>query len=88
MYIPWQFRRTPLSVDAGRAGGTAEQDEAAIALVHDLPVVADLADVGPVLVEAHRAHEEHLAVVDETGEGAENCEMGIWRVEILRVVMT
>ena len=70
----WRLRGAPLAVDAGGAGGPADEDEAAVALVHDLPVVADLPDVGAVLVEAHAAHQQHLAVVDETREGAEHCK--------------
>ncbi len=50
MNRPGQLRRTPLSVDAGGAGGAANQDEAPAALVHDLTVVPDLAHVRTILV--------------------------------------
>ncbi len=70
---PGQLRRTPLPVDAGGARGTADEDKTSVALVHDLPVVADLAHVRAVLVEAHRAHQQDFAVLHEPGEGAEHC---------------
>ena len=68
----WRLRRAPLAVDACGAGGPPDEYEAAVALVHDLAVVANLPDVGAVLVEAHAAHQKHLAVFNEPGKGAEH----------------
>lgn len=45
---------------------------AAVALVHDLPVVGHLLHVRPVVVVAHVAHEHHLAVGDVARERAVN----------------
>lgn len=56
-FLPGQLRRAPVAVYAGSTCGSAHQLEATVTLEHDLAVVAYLAHVGPVLVEAHGTHE-------------------------------
>ena len=82
-YSPRQLWRAPRSVNAGGPGGTTDQYVASIALEHDLSVVPDLADVGPVLVEADAAHEKDLSVLYETGEGTKD-----WKETELLICLT
>ena len=66
-----QDGRTPLSPHTGGSLRSAQlQPVALVTVEYDLPVVGDLLDVGPVVVEAHVAHQEYLAVLEEAREGA------------------
>ena len=61
-----------MSVNAGGSCRTTDQFVFSVALKHDLAVVADFSHIGPVLVQAHRPHQKHLAVFHEPGERAEH----------------
>ena len=69
-----QLLRTPVSTDTGGPGGSLVQNVSLLAVVHDLLVVHNLLHVRPVIVDAHVAHEENLAVLDGTGERAEHLD--------------
>jgi hypothetical protein len=70
--------RAPVAADASRSWRTIRKDEALVAVVHDLFVVCHFLDVGAVIVEAHVAHQENLAVGDRSGIRAVN-----WKVMFL-----
>lgn len=68
-----QIPGTPMAVDAGGAGGPVQNGVAPGALEHDLPVVGDAANVGPVVVHPHVAYQQHPAMLDRTRERAVDC---------------
>ena len=61
-----------MSVNAGGSRRATDQFVFSVALEHYLAVVADFSHIGPVLVQAHRPHQKHLAVFHETGERTED----------------
>ncbi len=61
---PGHVGRRPFAGDAGGAGRSVVEGEASVALVHDLSIIGHFAHVRPVVVEAHVAHQQHLAVLD------------------------
>ena len=70
--IPGQLGRTPMAVDAGGPGRATNQCEATVTLEHNLAIISYLSHIRPIFVEAHGAHQQHLAVFHEAGEGAKD----------------
>lgn len=62
----------PTAPDTCCPRGSVVQHVTFVAIVHNLLVVHNLPDVGPVIVDTHVAHQEHLPVLDETGKRAEH----------------
>lgn len=62
----------PAAPDASCPSGPVVQHVALVAVVHNLLIVHNLPYVGPVIVDTHVPHQEHLPVLDETGKRAEH----------------
>ena len=61
---------TWLTYTRGALRTAQRQPPALVAVEDDLPVVGDLLDVGAVVVQAHVAHQQDLAVGEVAGEPA------------------
>lgn len=64
------FGAPPTGHACGTRRSVVIQLVSAIALVHDLPIVGHLLDVGPVIVVTHVTHEHDLTVGDVAGKRA------------------
>ena len=74
LFVPPELCSWLPSINASGSRGTVCQGEAPAALENDLTVVLHLPHVGPVIVEAHVAHQQNLRnnIIKESRKNRQN----------------